>query len=78
MIKCPVCGKYEFKGENDYDVCPVCGWENDVVQLEDPDYDGGANDISLNEARRRWAEGTLAWGIHRDELERKKMKNEQR
>ena len=50
-IKCPVCGKYEFNDLNDFDICPVCGWENDVIQLEDPDYDGGANHISLNEAR---------------------------
>ena len=55
MIKCPVCCKYEFEYDNDYDVCETCGWENDGVQLDDPDYSGGANDISLNEARAAWA-----------------------
>ncbi len=55
-LKCPVCGQYEFEDENDHDTCSVCGWENDVLQLEDPQYDGGANHISLNEARRNYAE----------------------
>lgn len=57
MIKCPVCGKYEFQGENDYDVCEVCGWENERYQINHPDEDGGANYISLNEAREAWEKG---------------------
>lgn len=31
--------------------CPVCWWEDDLVQFEDPDYPGGANRPSLREAR---------------------------
>ena len=54
MIKCPVCSKYKFAMNNNFDVCPVCEWENDGVQLQDPDYDGGANDISLNAYRAKW------------------------
>lgn len=57
MIKCPVCGKYQFVEENDFDICPVCGWENDGVQMEDPDYSGGANEMSLNEAREAYRKG---------------------
>jgi hypothetical protein len=34
-----------------YAICPVCGWEDDPVQFEDPEYSGGANHISLSEAR---------------------------
>jgi hypothetical protein len=37
-----------------YEVCEVCGWEDDPVQAADPDYAGGANKESLNEARKRW------------------------
>ena len=55
MINCPVCGEYEFEIDNDFDVCEVCGWENDGVQFDDPDYRGGANDENLNEARAAWA-----------------------
>lgn len=39
-----------------YDICPVCFWEDDPVQFDDPDYDGGANVVSLNEARRNFRE----------------------
>ena len=37
-----------------YEVCPVCYWEDDPVQAKEPDYAGGANDVSLNEARRNY------------------------
>jgi hypothetical protein len=33
-------------------ICEVCWWEDDPVQFEDPEYRGGANGPSLNEARR--------------------------
>ena len=40
-----------------YDIWDVCGWQNDLVQNEDPDYGGGANRMSLNEAKKAYAEG---------------------
>lgn len=52
---CPVCGKYEF--EFDGDVCAACGWEDDPVQEEDANYEGGANRMSLNQAKEAYAEG---------------------
>ena len=54
MITCPVCGDYEFKMDDDYDICKVCRWENDGLQLDEPDSNEGANALSLNEARARW------------------------
>ena len=50
-MKCPVCGKYEFEEYGDYDICPVCNWENDNLQYDDHNYAGGANHLSVNEAR---------------------------
>ena len=48
---CPVC-KSENEGEfPSSNVCNVCGWEQDAVQEDDPDYRGGANRKSLNECR---------------------------
>jgi hypothetical protein len=34
----------------------VCGWEDDPVQRADPSFAGGANVLSLNEARAAWRE----------------------
>ena len=53
-MKCPVCGQYEFAQQDDYDVCEVCSWENDGLQEKQPDYEGGANNISLNIAKKIW------------------------
>jgi hypothetical protein len=40
------------KGE--YEICETCFWEDDPYQERHPDYRGGANDMSLNEARAEW------------------------
>ena len=49
-FKCPVCKKHYFKSVGDYEICPICHWEDDPVQRKDPDFKGGANKLSLNEA----------------------------
>ena len=53
---CPCCGHVTF-GEppGSYEVCAVCFWEDDAVQLRWPDYDGGANTPSLIDAQRTFA-----------------------
>ena len=48
---CPCCEKYYFSARRSYEICPVCGWEDDPVQRADPDFRGGANEMSLHEAR---------------------------
>ena len=52
--KCPVCGQYQFIVDDNFEVCPVCGWEDDGIQRENPDYAGGANEDSLNQYRQNW------------------------
>ena len=54
-IKCPVCGKFFFEEEDDFDICDVCYWENDAYQIRHPDR-SGANRMSLNEARKAYRE----------------------
>ena len=49
---CPCCG-YKTS-ETEYDICPICFWENDFVQLNDPDFSGGANDVSLRQAQKNF------------------------
>ena len=53
-LLCPVCGKYIFSERASYEICPVCGWEDDPVQRKDPSFAGGANMLSLEEARRSY------------------------
>ena len=50
---CPCCGylTLDEAPTGTYDICKVCFWEDDGVQFRDPDYPGGANRVSLNEAR---------------------------
>jgi hypothetical protein len=54
LYPCPCCGSIVFATKGDYEVCDVCGWEDDPVQSTDPDYAGGANETSLNQARKHW------------------------
>ncbi len=54
---CPVCGKHTFEEDDDFEICPVCNRQDDGVQRDAPDYKGGANRMSLNEARAAYARG---------------------
>jgi hypothetical protein len=52
---CPCCGHVVFaEAPGSYDICPACGWEDDLVQLHRPDDAGGANRPSLIEAQRNY------------------------
>lgn len=53
-MNCPVCGKAQV---GEYDICPVCNWENDPIQLEHPEFGGGANHMALEEARAAYQKG---------------------
>jgi hypothetical protein len=48
---CPCCRHLTISEPSTYEVCPVCGWEDDPAQSQDPDYAGGANRESLNKYR---------------------------
>lgn len=50
---CPCCGFKTFDGEaiGTYEICELCNWEDDLIQKEDPDYEGGANGYSLREGQ---------------------------
>jgi len=49
---CKCCGNLSLKEPSgSYEICPICGWEDDKMQNTNPDYRGGANQKSLNESR---------------------------
>jgi hypothetical protein len=52
---CPCCGYLTIAEPGGYEICPVCDWEDDPVQADDPLYGGGANEESLSEARANFA-----------------------
>ena len=55
--KCPVCGFYTLESFfGSYDICPVCFWEEDGVQFDNPLVWGGANSASLIQARINYHE----------------------
>lgn len=50
---CPCCNNKTLSEPppGTYEICFICGWEDDPVQFTHPDYEGGANIMSLNQAR---------------------------
>jgi hypothetical protein len=51
---CPCCGMLTLDEPQPgtWLICPVCEWEDDPVQFEGIDYAGGANSVSLRQARQ--------------------------
>ena len=57
LKSCACCGEKTLPAANISYICPICGWEDDEIQNLKPDYDGGANHISLNAAKKAFSEG---------------------
>lgn len=51
---CPCCGREKVEK---FDICSICGWENDPLQMQKPSYCGGANKMSLHEAQEAFRKG---------------------
>lgn len=43
-----------FAADSMIDICETCDWEDDHLQRDQPDFDGGANGPSLNQARENF------------------------
>ena len=54
---CPCCGYKTFVNDRDAEeICKICYWQNDIDQVINPNYDGGANEVSLSQARKNYLE----------------------
>jgi len=54
---CPCCGYLQFtEPPGSYEICAICFWEDDPVQLRWPDSAGGANKPSLEDAQAAYAD----------------------
>lgn len=53
---CPCCGKNTLNEQppGTYEICPICNWEDDELQFNDPSFSGGANELCLYEAREKY------------------------
>lgn len=51
---CPCCGYLTAAVAGDYEICPICGWEDDPSQLRFASMAGGANKPSLIDAQRNF------------------------
>ena len=54
LIICPCCGNYTIP--EIFEICEVCFWQYDVTAHNKPDFAGGANKVSLNEARHNYTD----------------------
>lgn len=62
---CPTCGFEVFEEPlGSYDICPVCGWEDDDVQARFPLLKGGANRECLFERQQRLLQ-RLPFGVNK-------------
>jgi hypothetical protein len=57
LFACPCCGENTIGERHTFEICVVCMWEDDPVQSEDPDFEGGGNALSLKAARTLWQQG---------------------
>lgn len=56
LLACPCCGwKTVPERHGSDDICPICFWHDDGVQLADPWFEGGANNVSLVQAQANFA-----------------------
>ena len=51
--ECKCCGNLTIDSDELFGICEIC-WQSDAVQEENPDYKGGANEMSLNEAKEAY------------------------
>ncbi len=53
LFACPCCNEYTISEVGGWEICD-CGWEDDPVQEAQPDLAGGANRMSLLQARENY------------------------
>lgn len=53
---CPVCGEHKFKNILSYDICPVCGWQDDGMETDSDDYFNGEPSEYFLEYKKQFLE----------------------
>lgn len=64
-VPCACCGYETISQGSDYEICPICFWEDDGYGDREPDVrHGGPNNVSLNTARLNFL--TFGAAEHKD------------
>lgn len=50
-LQCPCCDYFTLGERGKYEICPICFWEDDGIDLEDLDEHSVPNHITLREGR---------------------------
>lgn len=56
MYQCPCCDHFTLDARGQYDICPVCFWEDDGLDVDELDEHSGPNHLSLREGRSNFAQ----------------------
>lgn len=59
--RCPACGTKGDTVGSQWQICSLCGWEDDPVQFDNPNETMGANGFSLNEWKATLTDRINAW-----------------
>lgn len=65
---CLVCGEALLESCY-FEIYPVCGWEDNMVQDMVPDLDWGCNPVSLNQAHKAWIEDRRGYPWEKEQQE---------
>jgi hypothetical protein len=66
FLACPCCGYATLETRGDFEICPICFWEDDGQDdVDAAESKGGPNGSSLVEARRSFL---LSGAAHADDL----------
>ena len=52
LKECPCCGSKDYFDREIWEICSICNLENDPLQIDEPDYSGGANVLCLNDYKK--------------------------
>jgi hypothetical protein len=53
-FQCPCCDFFTLDARGEYDICPICFWEDDGIDIDRPDSHSGPNHKTLREGRHNF------------------------
>ncbi len=74
--QCPCCDHFSIDGRGNYDICPVCGWEDDGLEPENPAQleagSGGPNGMTLRDGRKAFRALAMSKGLPQEAAQYKR------